>query len=47
MTDISDKEIRERAENILERLSDLDNGDKFKVLIMAINTGIPAWEVVE
>lgn len=44
MTDINDKEVRERAKNILESLSDLDIQDKFKVLIRAIDKGIPVWE---
>ena len=41
---INDKEIRERAKSILESLSDIDNHDKFKVLLMAIDEGVPVWE---
>lgn len=44
MTALTDKEVREKAKNILEHLSDIDIQDKFKVLIWAINEGVPVWE---
>ena len=41
---LKDKEIKKRAENILESLSNLDNYDKFKVLIKAADKSIGVWD---
>ena len=44
---LKDKEIKKRAENILESLSDLGNYDKFKVLIKAADKSIGVWDTVD